>query len=1065
MNSKQLSLKPNILLTLLFVFTTTILFAQNKNKIVGLVTDKDNTPLINASVIAKNLNSGFSAGTTTDSTGKFFFYNLPEGSNYSFTVSSTNYKPLELLGYSVNAGDTISLLASLESAASVMDEVVVIGYGSQAKKDLTMAVSSIKTQDMVLTQGPDIGDMLKGKMPGLTIRKNSAQPGGGLDILIRGAGSVLASNSPLVVVNDFPISDVDQPNNGGRYQAGTSSILSSFNPNDIESVEILKDATATAIYGARAANGVILITTKKGKEGSPRVEYNVDYNYQPFVDPFKVLPLNEWMQVRNEASWEQWQFDNQVIPYGTRTLQEAIADPLTGEYRQPYTQNAINHVGRGTDWISLVTRDGHTIQHNLSLSGGNKFTKYFLSGNYYNQDGIIKNSQFKRYSIVANLDQKINQYLSLGLNIVASRINHTNSQLGDDEYENSGIIRAAIQQGPHIPAIDEFGNYPLNPQLSLQPNPYSLLTITDRGLVERFLLNTYLNITPAKDWLIRLKLGVDRGHTERGNYLPRTTIHGALENGKASLANLEKNNYLLEATSSYGKNFNGHHFDVLVGTSLEKFKTSTSQLGNSGFITDAFLWYNMNAGSGTKTVDSYGSESAFASFFGRFNYNYKNRYLATITSRTDGASALASKWGTFPSAAIGWNIAEEDFFGSLKNSIQMLKLRVSYGQTGNASIPTNAFAAYSAYPAWLSENDGILIGVGLAKQGNPDLKWETTTQTNIGLDFAILNNRIDGSIDVYQKIVSDLLDFKALNSYQVVNIVASNIGKTQSRGIEIGINSRNILKPNFTWRTMFVASKFEDRWLERSDDWKPSVYESAKDPLRPMFYRISDGILQLGEKAPASQPELIAGQIKIKDIDGFKRDVNGNPEVDENGRFIRTGQPDGIIDDADTRLIGTTDPGFMVGLTNIFTYKNFSLNFDFNGLFGRKMADPNFTAYGISAFGVNANGYNALQTVKDRWTPENPSTTQPSSYWGFSPYSVGDFFLQDAWFIRLQSVSIGYTLPKKWTNRIVSNIRVNAGGQNLFVITPYKGVDPETDSYTAAYPNLRSYNLGINVTF
>jgi hypothetical protein len=390
---------------------------------------------------------------------------------------------------------------------------------------------------------------------------------------------------------------------------------------------------------------------------------------------------------------------------------------------------------------------------------------------------------------------------------------------------------------------------------------------------------------------------------------------------------------------------------------------------------------------------------------------------------------------------------------------------VSYGQTGNATINSNAFAAYSAYPAWLSGSDARLIGVSLSRLENPDLKWETTTGLNLGLDFTLFKGKVDGSIEVYNNEISDLLDTKPLNSYHEVNTIIANVGKTQSRGFEVTINTRNIQTKDFQWRTMFVVSRFKDNWKERAPDWKPAVYQSDDDPIRAIYSRVADGILQTGEKPPAAQPELKPGMIKIKDLDGFKRDGAGNPVVDANGRFIRTGAPDGLIDDADTKLMGTADPSMMAGITNIINYKNFSLNFDFNALFGRRFADPNYTAYGFSAYGVYSNGYNALRSVKNRWTPTNPSTTQPSSFWGFSPYGIGDFFVQDAWFVRLQNVSLGYNIPRKAIKNIFSSARVHFDAQNLFVITPYKGVDPETDSYTAAYPYIRTFTLGLNVTF
>ena len=1040
----------------IIAFTVFAFESEAQKTISGKVTDREGNPLPDVTVQVKGTNNT----TLTNRKG-----------DYSIVTVDTDSLIFTSIGYStriIAVSNREVADVKLSQEIKGLEDVVVVGYGTQKKRDLTGAVSSVKTKDLVISSGPEIGNMLKGKVAGLTIRQNSAQPGGGLDILIRGAGSVNASNAPLFVVDGFPISDLQQPESGGRYQAGTQSILNSFNPNDIESIEVLKDASATSIYGSRAANGVILITTKRGSEGRVNVQYSNNFSVQKYKNPFDVLPLNEWMQVRNEAGQEQWDFDNGVIPYGTKTRAQAEANPVSGLYRKLYTQNAINNVGRGTDWFDLVTRDGATAQHNISLSGGTKSTKYLISGNLYDQKGIVKNSGLKRYSLRANIDQEINKYVKLGLNLTASRIDNLNAQLGGDQFENSGIIRAAIQQGPHITAKEDDGTYPLNPQLALQPNPFSLLTITDEGRIERMLANFFVDIKPIKDLTIRLKAGMDRGYTKRQSYIPTTTLHGALEKGRAFVSNSDKDDYLLEATANYTKTISdAHKFDVLAGVSQQKFINRFNSAGATGFITDAFLWNNLGAGSIQLPTNSAGSKNLIASYFGRLNYNYKGRYLFTATVRTDGASVFAAnnKWATFPSAAVAWNIAEESFFSKFKGTVSQLKLRFSYGQTGNATINSNAFAAYSAYPAWLSGNDARLIGVSLSRLENPDLKWETTTGANFGLDFSLFNGKVDASVEVFNNVISDLLATKPLNSYQQINTIIANVGKTQSKGFEVTINTRNIQTKDFMWRTQFALSRYKDNWMQRAPDWKPNIYEGENDPIRARYTRIADGILQVGETAPASQPLLKPGMIKIRDIDGFARDGAGNPAVDANGRFIKLGKPDGIIDDADTKLMGTFDPSAMAGITNIITYKNFSLNFDFTALFGRRFADPNYTAYGVSSYGVYSNGYNALRTVKDRWTPTNPSTTQPSSFWGFSPYGIGDFFVEEAWFVRLQNVSLGYNIPGKLVKNIFSSARVHIDAQNLFVITPYKGVDPETDSYTAAYPYIRTFTVGINLNF
>jgi TonB-linked SusC/RagA family outer membrane protein len=1047
--------KLTILLVLLLLGGIQVVLAQKT--ITGMVTSKeDGSSIPGATVVV----TGTTIGTTTDISGKFTL-SVPNDA-ISLHITYVGMKPID-----VEIGTSKEISVSLESEAVSLDEVVVVGYGTQKKRDLTGAISSVKTNDIIISSNSDIGHTLKGKAAGLMVRENSAQPGGGLDILVRGAGSINASNAPLFVVDGFPIADLQQPDNGTRYDAGTQSILNTFNPNDIESIEVLKDASATAIYGARAAHGVILITTKRGKEGKPVIQYSTSYAIQKYNDSFDVLPLNEWMQVRNEAAWEQWNFENNVIPYGNKTLEEAKANPVSGDFYKLYTQNAIDNVGAGTDWLALTTQNGGIQQHNLSISGGNKSTKYLLSGNYFNQDGVIKNSGFQRYSFRANIDQDLSKYFRVGVNFSFSRINNQNSSLGGDQYENSGIIRASIQQGPHIQAIDENGNYPLNPQLSQQPNPYSLLTITDEGRVERTMLNSYLDFMPVKDLVIKLKAGLDRGFTNRWTYLPKTTLAGQLENGKATIANTDKNNYLVEATANYSKRLgDNHQFVVLAGISEEKFVDRYNSEGNTNFISDAFLWNNLNAGTGTKSVGSAGTDNVMASYFGRLNYIFKDRYLMTLTLRTDGASVFAenNKWATFPSVALGWNIADESFFAGAKDVVSMLKLRLSYGQTGNASIGSNAFASYTAYPAYLTGDEVKNIGVSLSRLENPDLKWETTTELNLGVDFSLFKDRLSGSFELFSRVISDLLAMKPINSYNEINEVMANVGETQSKGFELSLTTYNMNKNDFEWKTMFTFASYHDNWRKRADDWKPAVYESETDPIRAIYSRVSDGIMQVGDVVPA-QPELKPGAIKIADINGYVRDADGNPTVDENGRFLRTGAPDGIIDDADTKLLGTSDPKLIAGMSNMFRYKNFDLSFDFNGMFGRQMSDPNYTAYGVSAEGIYTYGYNGLRTVKDRWTPEKPSTTHPGSYYGWSPYGQGDFFLQKAWFIRMQNITFGYNLPKKWVGKVLSQANVHIDAQNLFVITPYTGVDPETDSYTAAYPYVRTFTLGLNIIF
>ena len=617
----------------------------------------------------------------------------------------------------------------------------------------------------------------------------------------------------------------------------------------------------------------------------------------------------------------------------------------------------------------------------------------------------------------------------------------------------------------------ETGTYPVNPLLPKLPNPYSLLTNTDRGRTNRLIGNVYLEVRPLDGLLLRGALGVDHAQLDRKTYQPRTTVNGNANGGVAYIYNTNNDQYLAEATATYHKTLADiHNVNFMVGASYEEFNHDISELGNNNFLTDAFLYNNLDAGTGTKIVKSNATKNKMESYFMRASYVLMDRYLFTGTMRADGASVFAKnkKWGYFPSASVGWLISEEQF---LKQTtwLSNLKLRLSWGQTGNADIGTNAFASFLAENAYVNSDYKTEIGVRKGKIENPDLKWETTTEWNFGLDFGFLKGRISGSVDIYKRTISDLLNYRLLNSYQELPRVMSNVGKTQGRGIEFALNTRNIQTKDFSWSTDFTFTKYKDRWKERTPDWKPAIYERVDDPIRPIYSRLYDHILQAGEPVPAAQPDLRPGQIVIKDVDGYQRDAAGNPMTDADGRFMLTGAPDGKIDDADTKLIGSLDPGWLAGLNNVFRYKGFELSFMFNGMFDRKIENPTMAAYGINCSGAIGGG-NGLRTNLERWTPTNPSTKYPSAFFGMgrgSYYTWGDFFYQDAWFIRLQNVSLSYQLPQVWLSKIgfISGLRLHASANNLFVITPYEGLDPETDAYVAAYPNARTYSFGVNISF
>lgn len=1033
---------------------------RKETKVTGVVVDTQGNPVIGATVQVPGKN----IGTATDLSGRF-----------ALTVDENDQLEISYIGYqTVHTRARSNMSITLKDDLESLDEVVVVGYGTQRKRDLTGSIARLNGDDLKFDGVSSVSQALGGKAAGLYVRQNSAQPGGGIDILVRGAGSVNAGNDPLYIVDGFPIAKLDQPNGGDKkMDPGTQSILNFLNPNDIESIEVLKDASATSIYGARAANGVVIITTKRGKTGSAKVSYSYDFSYQKYADIYDLLPLREWMQVRNDMTLELYMWNNQVAPYGKKTMAEADANPYNGvKLVYPYTASRIAAAGEGTDWLGLITRNGYINEHNVNLQGGSEKTQYMLSFNYFDQKGIVRNSGLTRYTLKSNIDQGFLNIFKTGLNLTLTRIENDNTQLGAAEYENSGIIRSAIQMSPEVKAYDaETGTYPVNPLLPKLPNPYSLLTNTDRGRTNRLIGNVYLEARPVDGLLLRGALGVDHAQLDRKTYQPRTTVNGNANGGVAYIYNTNNDQYLAEATATYHKTLADiHNVNFMVGASYEEFNHDISELGNNNFLTDAFLYNNLDAGTGTKIVKSNATKNKMESYFMRASYVLMDRYLFTGTMRADGASVFAKnkKWGYFPSASVGWLVSEEQF---LKQTtwLSNLKLRLSWGQTGNADIGTNAFASFLAENAYVNSDYKTEIGVRKGKIENPDLKWETTTEWNFGLDFGFLKGRISGSVDIYQRTISDLLNYRLLNSYQELPRVMSNVGKTQGRGIEFALNTRNIQTKDFSWSTDFTFTKYKDRWKERTPDWKPAIYERVDDPIRPIYSRLYDHILQAGEPVPAAQPDLRPGQIVIKDVDGYQRDAAGNPMTDADGRFMLTGAPDGKIDDADTKLIGSLDPGWLAGLNNVFRYKGFELSFMFNGMFDRKIENPTMAAYGINCSGAIGGG-NGLRTNLERWTPTNPSTKYPSAFFGMgrgSYYTWGDFFYQDAWFIRLQNVSLSYQLPQAWLSKIgfISGLRLHASANNLFVITPYDGLDPETDAYAAAYPNARTYSFGVNISF
>lgn len=972
--------------------------AGSLKKIHGVVKDVNGEPIIGANVVVKGSPSN---GTITDFNGNF---DLSVTSNATLQISYIGYNTQELF-----VGKKTDFNIVLKEDTETLEEVVVVGYGTMKKKDLTGAVASVKMDDAPVGTVSTISHALAGKAAGLQVNTISAQPGSGSTFRIRGAASVNAGNDPLIIIDGFPVSPTDESKiQTGKYDSGSSdNILASINPNDIESIEVLKDASSTAIYGARAGNGVIIITTKKGKTGAPKVTYSGTASVQTMAAKYEMLSAKDFMIQSNRYALEEWRRSNGIGIYGGKSEAEA-ASP----YTPYYSEAEIANPAYDTDWFKEITRTGFQTQHNLSVNGGTETTKYLISGNFFKQDGVVKNNDMDRYTARVNVEQKVSKYVNLGVNMTLSRNTTNNVPLGAGQNENASIMVAAAQFSPILPVRDENGEYVLNSQAAFLPNPVSLLEITDKTVKERLLGTAYIEIKPIEELTLKGNFGIDRNYQKHSVYMPKTTLYGQKTGGQANIAQYDKSDYLMELTANYSKRFGDHNLNALVGYSFQRFTDESLSAGNSQFLIDGFLYNNLGAGAYPKpSVGSSASKSEMASFFGRINYSYKDRYLLTATMRADGASNFAknNRWGYFPSVALGWRFTEEEFMQPLTSVVSSGKLRVSFGQTGNSNIGNRAVSYYSTGNN--NEFGGTeQVGVYLSQMGNADLKWETTTEWNVGLDLGFFNNRLNVTAEYFHKVVSDLLSERSLLSFQEVSTIAANIGETQSQGFELTVNSTNFNTKDFSWNTDFTFSFYRDKWKTRDESWKPSAYSVYDSPIRYQYGYLSDGLIQPGETVDW-MPGAIPGQVKIKDINGYVYNEDGSVKVDQYGIPLKSGKPDGKLDDADKVIYGSSDPGYLLGLNNTFRWKNFDLNIYFYGQFDMLNSGSYKDLWLTGSSGMTGivnmyRGYNMPASAKDVWTSDNQSAVRPGYFQDKSTWGIGDYYLQKSWFIRCRNITL-----------------------------------------------------------
>ncbi|GAB4018599.1 SusC/RagA family TonB-linked outer membrane protein [Spirosoma koreense] len=961
--------------------------------IKGTVKDESGQGLPGVSVVIKNTGRG----TTTDANGAYQL-TAPDAAT-TLVFSFVGY-----LSQEVAIASQTELNVTLQVDNKQLNEVVVVGYGTQRKRDLTGSVVSIKGDETTKIPVTTPVEALQGKIPGADITRNSGYAGASASIRIRGNRSIAnpsSSNNVLYIVD-------------GVQGVNAADI----NPNDIQSIDVLKDASSTAIYGSRGANGVIIITTKRGTGGKPKLSFSSYAGVSEVAGYGKFMTGPEYIAFRREAyraagTWTSPADDAKIFN----------APQLDAIQKQQFPS-----------WPDLLLKQGFQQDHQLSVTGGTDKTKIYFSAGYYNEKGILQLDEYKRYSARMNIDQTINNWITAGIQ----------TQLA---YIDNDIRRDPFNRASNIPPLgtpyDENGNFipfPLggsiiNPLADEQPNAYKRNQKTNRGT-----LSAYVELAPFTGFTVRSTLGAIFSTSELGSYYGRNTIDGAGSKSQASITNNQSRNLSWENVFTYKRTIQDHSFTVTGVTSYLSFNNTSSFAGGNNQLIPAQYFYNLAAANQNPFWGSGYTSNRLISFTGRINYNWKDKYLLTVTGRSDGSSKLGAghNWAFFPSAGLGWRISDEPFLKN-QNVVTDLKLRTSYGVSGNdvinpyatqSSLTTVSFAYSDANAA-----NAYLISPTI---GNQDLKWELTTTADVGLDVGLLNNRITANIDYYDARTNDLIFPYTLPLLTGVTTVNRNIGVTRNRGLEIGITTQNINKKGFTWSTNVTFARNKEMIVSLpngnviADDYRNSLIQGQPSQIYYDYKKL--GIWQLGEESAAAKYNTIPGDIKIADINN-----------------------DGKIDGTDRTIIGSRVPQWTGGLSNDIRYKGFDLNILFIARAGQWISSDYYAKY-------NRNGNNNGASI-DYWTPENPTNEYPRPNANRASTYVTTLTERQASYVKLRNVTLGYTIPKTVTSKIkIDNLRLYVSGKNLYTFSNLKDFDPENEG-VIDQPLSRLYVFGLNLGF
>lgn len=1067
-------MKGKLFSCLILMFLSISMVAQ-KVPVSGTVSDQTG-PVIGASVIEK----GTTNGTMTDNDGRF---TLTVSKGAVIEISSIGYKTQE-----ITVGAQTNFTVTLSEDNEFLDEVVVVGYGSMKKSDLAGASVSMKESDLKGSIISSLDQSLQGRAAGVTAVTTSGAPGSSSSIRVRGQATINANAEPLYVIDgvivqgggntgaDFGLGDAL-----GNGKVSTISPLSTINPADIVSMEILKDASATAIYGAQGANGVVLITTKHGKSGEAKFSYDGMVAMSRQAVRLNMMNLREYAQYYNEMVEEGDIYETNPY-YATPSL-----------------------LGKGTNWQDEIFRTAWQHQHQLSAQGGSDKVQYYVSGSYMDQQGTIIGSNFNRFSVRTNLDAQLKKWLKLGVNATYA-ITNDNLKLADS---NQGLIYYSLTTIPDIPVYDVNGNYSSTIREGYtSPNPVAL-AMMDEILLKRKKLsgNIYAELTPIKHITWRTELGFDMGESDANRYKPMIDLGGWVRS-QNSISYQKNSNYFWQLKNylTYANQWGKHSVTAMVGQECWESRWNYLSGSNTDLPSDEV--HNVALATGTPAISSGFGSSSMASFFTRETYNYGDRYLGTYTYRYDGSSNFGpnNRWAGFHSVALAWRFSNEKFFEPVKKVIDNGKLRLGWGQTGNSSIGSYAWgAAISRMPSALG------MGFRPSNIPNTSIRWESQEQYNVGLDLGFFTGRLNLTVDAYYKRSDDMLMSMQLPSYMgtqgngssKLQAPKGNYGSIENKGLEITLDAHPVQLKNFSWDSNFQISFNKNKLLSLSDtenatlvgygQWgdvvcvseigKPlynfygykveGVYKDLDDiqnSAKPAKYP-SDGVFSRGNT-------VWVGDIKYKD-------------VDENG----------VIDERDRTDIGSPLPKFTFGWTNTFRYKNLDLSIFLNGSYGNKVMNYN----SLTLTHMNSTWTNQLQSVvskRARLEPidptivyadgskwydhidnvrvKNPGTKVPHTSINDPNDNdrISDRYVEDGSFLRIKNITLGYTFPKALLNKAkIENLRVYVNIQNLYTFTKYTGYDPEVGASTqdstgltygldnGRYPSPAMYSFGLNITF